>query len=301
MTNFRSGYIAIIGKPNVGKSTLINRILGQKLCITSRRPQTTRHRILGIKTDDKSQCIYVDTPGLHSQGENAMNRYMNRAASASIIDVDVVLFVVDGLSWQQEDEKVLQKIKTQARCPVMLLLNKVDKLDDKKRLLPYLKKVATYYDFAAIMPISARQGIQIKELEQALLAYLPVGELIYPEDQITDRSMRFLAAEMVREKFFRQLGQELPYSLTVEIEQYEEEASLLRIGAVIYVERQGQKAIVIGKKGGLLKTVGREARIELEKIVEKKVFLTLWVKVRDGWSDNDRILKSLGYHDDVNE
>ena len=268
MTNFRAGYIAIIGKPNVGKSTLINRILGQKLCITSRRPQTTRHRILGIKTDDKSQCIYVDTPGLHSQGENAMNRYMNRAASASIIDVDVVLFVVDGLSWQQEDEKVLQKIKTQARCPVMLLLNKVDKLDDKKRLLPYLKKVATYYDFAAIMPISARQGIQIKELEQALLAYLPVGELIYPEDQITDRSMRFLAAEMVREKFFRQLGQELPYSLTVEIEQYEEEASLLRIGAVIYVERQGQKAIVIGKKGGLLKTVGREARIELEKIVE---------------------------------
>ncbi|HAU07032.1 MAG TPA: GTPase Era, partial [Gammaproteobacteria bacterium] len=183
MTNFRAGYIAIIGKPNVGKSTLINRILGQKLCITSRRPQTTRHRILGIKTDDKSQCIYVDTPGLHSQGENAMNRYMNRAASASIIDVDVVLFVVDGLSWQQEDEKVLQKIKTQARCPVMLLLNKVDKLDDKKRLLPYLKKVATYYDFAAIMPISARQGIQIKELEQALLAYLPVGELIYPEDQ----------------------------------------------------------------------------------------------------------------------
>ena len=301
MTNFRAGYIAIIGKPNVGKSTLINRILGQKLCITSRRPQTTRHRILGIKTDDKSQCIYVDTPGLHSQGENAMNRYMNRAASASIIDVDVVLFVVDGLSWQQEDEKVLQKIKTQARCPVMLLLNKVDKLDDKKRLLPYLKKVATYYDFAAIMPISARQGIQIKELEQALLAYLPVGELIYPEDQITDRSMRFLAAEMVREKFFRQLGQELPYSLTVEIEQYEEEASLLRIGAVIYVERQGQKAIVIGKKGGLLKTVGREARIELEKIAEKKVFLTLWVKVRDGWSDNDRILKSLGYHDDVNE
>lgn len=243
MTNFRSGYIAIIGKPNVGKSTLINRILGQKLCITSRRPQTTRHRILGIKTDDKSQCIYVDTPGLHSQGENAMNRYMNRAASAAIIDVDVVLFVVDGLSWQQEDEKVLQKIKTQARCPVMLLLNKVDKLDDKKRLLPYLKKVATYYDFAAIMPISARQGIQIKELEQALLTYLPVGELIYPEDQITDRSMRFLAAEMVREKFFRQLGQELPYSLTVEIEQYEEEASLLRIGAVIYVERQGQKAI----------------------------------------------------------
>lgn len=301
MTNFRSGYIAIIGKPNVGKSTLINRILGQKLCITSRRPQTTRHRILGIKTDDKSQCIYVDTPGLHSQGENAMNRYMNRAASAAIIDVDVVLFVVDGLSWQQEDEKVLQKIKTQARCPVMLLLNKVDKLDDKKRLLPYLKKVATYYDFAAIMPISARQGIQIKELEQALLTYLPVGELIYPEDQITDRSMRFLAAEMVREKFFRQLGQELPYSLTVEIEQYEEEASLLRIGAVIYVERQGQKAIVIGKKGGLLKTVGREARIELEKIAEKKVFLTLWVKVRDGWSDNDRILKSLGYHDDVNE
>ncbi len=296
---FHSGYVAIIGRPNVGKSTLINRILGQKLCITSRRPQTTRHRILGIKTDDESQCIYVDTPGLHIEGKKAMNRYMNRAAASSIDDVDVVLFVVDGLNWTKEDEQVLARLQSNANGPVLLVLNKVDRVTDKDKLLPHIKKMSALYPFTKIVPISARQGINVDELEKEIKQLMPEGDLIFPEDQFTDRSARFLAAELVREKLFRQLGQELPYALTVEIEQYEEQEKLIRIGAVIYVERNGQKSIVIGKKGELLKAVGRDARIEMEGLFDNKVFLELWVKVRDGWSDNERMLKNLGYNDDL--
>lgn len=297
--SFRSGYVAIIGRPNVGKSTLINRILGQKLCITSRRPQTTRHRILGIKTDEDSQCIYVDTPGLHTEGKKAMNRYMNRAAASSIDDVDVVLFVVDGLNWTKEDEQVLARLQSNANSPVLLVLNKVDKVADKDKLLPHIEKMSALYDFTKIVPISARQGVNVAELETEIKQLMPEGELIFPEDQLTDRSARFLAAELIREKLFRQLGQELPYALTVEIEQYEEQDKLIRIGAVIYVERNGQKSIVIGKKGELLKAVGRDARIEMEGLLGSKIFLELWVKVRDGWSDNERMLKNLGYNDDL--
>lgn len=296
---FRSGYVAIIGRPNVGKSTLINRILGQKLCITSRRPQTTRHRILGIKTTDDSQLIYVDTPGIHSDGRRAMNRYMNRAAASSIDDVDVILFIVDGVHWTTEDEKVLERLNSNARAPVVLVINKVDKLQDKAVLLPQIEKLASQYDFANIVPISARQGINLEQLEGEVKALIPEGDLIFPEDQLTDRSSRFLAAELIREKLFRQLGQELPYSLTVEIEQFKQEENLARIAAVIYVERSGQKSIVIGKKGDLLKAVGKDARIEMEKLFDCKVFLELWVKVRDGWSDNERMLKNLGYNDDL--
>lgn len=299
MAEFKSGYIAIIGRPNVGKSTLINRILGQKLCITSRRPQTTRHRVLGIKTTEHSQLIYVDTPGLHTQAKRAMNRYMNRAASSSIEDVDVILFVVDGLNWNDDDKQVLSRLKQNANCPVILVLNKVDKLEDKAALLPQIERLLSQFDFADIVPISARKGINIDQLEQQITQLIPEGELIFPEDQLTDRSSRFLAAELVREKLFRQLGQELPYSLTVEIEEFKTEGNMYRIGAVIYVERSGQKSIVIGKKGELLKTVGREARIEMEKLFDMKVFLQLWVKVRDGWSDNERMLKNLGYNDDL--
>lgn len=299
MAEFKSGYVAIIGRPNVGKSTLINRILGQKLCITSRRPQTTRHRVLGIKTTEHSQLIYVDTPGLHTQANRAMNRYMNRAASSSIEDVDVILFVVDGLNWNDDDKQVLSRLKQNANCPVILVLNKVDKLEDKAVLLPQIERLSSQFDFADIVPISARKGINIDQLEQQITQLIPEGELIFPEDQLTDRSSRFLAAELVREKLFRQLGQELPYSLTVEIEEFKTEGNMYRIGAVIYVERSGQKSIVIGKKGELLKTVGREARIEMEKLFDMKVFLQLWVKVRDGWSDNERMLKSLGYNDDL--
>jgi GTP-binding protein Era len=298
-TTFKSGYVAIIGRPNVGKSTLINRVLGQKLCITSRRPQTTRHRILGIKTEESSQLVYVDTPGLHTDGKRAMNRYLNRAAASSIDDVDVILFMVDGLNWTDDDEQVLERLKSNATAPVILVLNMVDKLSDKAMLLPHVEKITQEYTFAKVLPISARKGINVDELETEIKQLVPEGELIFPEDQFTDRSSRFLAAELVREKLFRQLGQELPYSLTVEIEQYKQEDELIRISAIIYVERSGQKSIVIGKKGELLKAVGREARIEMEGMFDSKVFLELWVKVRDGWSDNDRMLKNLGYNDEL--
>ena len=298
-TPFRSGYVAIIGRPNVGKSTLINRILGQKLCITSRRPQTTRHRILGIKTTDQGQFIYVDTPGMHSDGKKAMNRYMNRAAAASIDDVDVVLFVVEGLKWTEDDQRVLKRIQQDARSPVILVLNKADKLSDKSDLLPQIQSLAPQYDFAAVVPISARKGMNTDVLEQEIAKLMPEGEMIFEEDQLTDRSSRFLAGEIVREKLFRYLGQELPYSLTVEIEQFEEEEGMYRIGAVVYVERSGQKSIVIGKKGEQLKLIGQDARLEMEQLFGCKVFLQIWVKVREGWSDNERMLKNLGYNDDL--
>ncbi|OUR65281.1 GTPase Era [Methylophaga sp. 42_25_T18] len=298
-SKFKSGYVAIIGRPNVGKSTLINRVLGQKLCITSRRPQTTRHRILGIKTSEHSQLIYVDTPGIHVDGKRAMNRYMNRAAAASIDDVDVVLFVIEGLKWTHEDERVLSRIKSDARVPVILVLNKVDKLANKNELLPHIAELAAQYDFANVVPISARKGVNVEQLETEILKLMPEGELIFPEEQLTDRSSRFLAAELVREKLFRHLGQELPYSITVEIEQFKQEDNLYRINAVIYVERGGQKNIVIGKKGELLKSVGMDARIEMEQLFGCKVFLQVWVKVREGWSDNERMLKNLGYNDDL--
>jgi len=296
---FKSGYVAIIGRPNVGKSTLINRILGQKLCITSRRPQTTRHRILGIKTTEQSQLIYVDTPGIHSDDKRAMNRYMNRAAASSIDDVDVILFVIDGMNWTDEDDKVLERLKTSAQAPVILVINKMDKLADKEVMLPHIEKLSAQYDFTNVFPISARRGMNVEQLEQSIEQLMPEGELIFPEDQLTDRSSRFLAAELVREKLFRHLGQELPYSITVEIEQFDDEDGLYRIGAVIYVERDGQKSIVIGKKGDLLKSVGKDARIEMESLFGCKVFLRLWVKVREGWGDNERMLKNLGYKDEM--
>ena len=296
---FKSGYVAIIGRPNVGKSTLINRVLGQKLCITSRRPQTTRHRILGIKTSNDSQLIYVDTPGLHLDDKRAMNRYMNRAAASSINDVDVILFVVDGMNWTDEDERVLERLKEDAKVPVILVVNKMDKLEDKEVMLPHIEQLANKFDFSNVLPISARKGMNIEQLETEITKLMPEGELIFPEDQFTDRSSRFLAAELVREQLFRHLGQELPYSITVEIEQFDDEEKLYRIGAVIYVERDGQKSIVIGKKGELLKSVGKGARIEMQNLFGRKVFLRLWVKVREGWGDNERMLKNLGYNDEL--
>ncbi len=296
---FRSGYVAIIGRPNVGKSTLINRVLGQKLCITSRRPQTTRHRILGIKTTEQGQFIYVDTPGLHSDNKKAMNRYMNRAAASSIEDVDVILFVVEGLKWTDEDKKVLKRLQQDARAPVILVLNKADKLSDKGALLPQIQDLSAQYDFAAVVPISARKGMNTDVLEQEIAKLMPEGEMIFDEDQLTDRSSRFLAAEIVREKLFRYLGKELPYSLTVEVELFEDDGDMFRISAVVYVERSGQKSIVIGKNGEQLKLIGREARLEMEQLFGCKVYLQLWVKVREGWSDNERMLKNLGYKDDL--
>lgn len=293
---FRSGYVALVGRPNVGKSTLLNRILGQKVSITSRRPQTTRHRILGIKTGAQVQAVYVDTPGLHRGGKRAMNRYMNRAATDALQDVDVVVFVVEGTRWTDEDELVLEKLR-QVNCPVILAINKIDRVADKKELLPYLQQVSRHMDFTQIIPLSAKQGSQVGELEQAVEALLPESTPFYPEDQVTDRSMRFMAAELVREKLFRKLGQELPYGITVEIEQFKEEDGLFRINALIWVERDSQKAIVIGKQGALLREVGRESRIDMEESFGQKVFLELWVKVKEGWADDERALRSLGYDD----
>lgn len=296
-TPFHSGFVAIVGRPNVGKSTLMNRILGQKISITSRKPQTTRHRILGIKTDEQSQAIYVDTPGLHLNAKKAMNRFMNKAVTSTFEDVNLILFVIEAGQWTDEDENVVTRLKN-VKVPVMLVVNKIDQLDEKGALLPLMQSLAEKMSFVEIVPLSAQNGSNVEELERTVVRYLPEAEAIYPADQITDRSERFLAAEIVREKLMRELGQELPYAVTVEIEQFKEEEGLLRISALIWVERDSQKRIVIGKKGEQLKEIGRQARIDMEKLFDNKVFLQLWVKVKEGWSDNERLLNSLGYREE---
>jgi len=294
---FRSGYVAIVGRPNVGKSTLMNHILGQKISITSSKPQTTRHRILGIKTEEHFQAIYVDTPGLHLNAKKAMNRYMNRAATTSLDDVDLILFVIDAERWTEEDENVLQRLSSQ-KTPVVLVVNKVDRIKEKEKLLPLLQHLSGKMDFTAVLPLSALKGINVGDLEREVLKALPESEAIYPEEYITDRSERFLAAEIIREKLMRSMGKELPYATTVEIEQFKDDQGLLRINGLIWVERASQKKIVIGRGGERLKEIGRQARIDMERLFDAKVFLELWVKVKEGWSDNERILGSLGYKDE---
>jgi GTPase len=294
---FRSGYVAIVGRPNVGKSTLMNRILGQKISITSNKPQTTRHRILGIKTTESFQAVYVDTPGLHLNAKKAMNRYMNRAASSSLADVDLILFLVDVGKWTEEDESVLEKLRSQS-VPVVLVVNKIDYLKDKEQLLPQLQQLSSKMEFLAVLPLSALKGNNVESLEKEVLRALPESDPIYPEEYVTDRSERFLAAEIIREKLMRSMGKELPYSTAVEIEQFKNDNGLLRIHGLIWVERASQKKIVIGKGGEQLKTIGKQARIDMEKLFDAKVFLQLWVKVKEGWSDNERILNSLGYRDE---
>ena len=292
----RCGYVAIVGRPNVGKSTLLNRILGQKLSITSRKPQTTRHQILGIKTEEDVQAVYVDTPGMHLGGEKAINRYMNRAASSSLADVDVVVFLIDRLRWTEEDEMVLDKVRN-CRAPVILAVNKVDRLEEKEALIPWLDDLSRKMDFAHIVPLAAKDGHNVDRLERLVHGFLPESVHFFGEDQITDRSSRFLAAELVREKVMRQLGDELPYQITVEIEEFKDVDGVLHISALLLVERPGQKKIVIGDKGSRLKTIGRDARLDMEKLFDSKVMLNLWVKVRSGWSDDERALASLGYND----
>lgn len=291
---FKCGHIAIVGRPNVGKSTLMNHILGQKLSITSRKPQTTRHRILGIKSEETYQAIYVDTPGLHSHEGKAMNRYLNRAAASSLADVNLILMVVDVRQWTTEDDNVLKRVMKE-EAPVILVINKIDLLDDREKLLPVLAKYGDKHAFTELLPLSALKQDNLKHLQKQVVNYLPEGEAIYPEDELTDRSGRFLASEIIREKLTRMLGQELPYAITVEIEQFQEDGKLLRIAGLIWVERETQKHIVIGKGGQRLKDVGREARIDIEELFGQKVFLKLWVKVKEGWSDNERLLGSLGY------
>jgi GTPase len=290
---FRTGYIAIVGRPNVGKSTLLNQLIGQKISITSRKAQTTRHRIVGIRTDEDAQYMFVDTPGFQMQHQNVLNRVMNRTVTQSISDVDAVLFVIESMRFDERDEKVLALLPR--NCPVVLVINKVDKVSDKADLLPFIEKVSALFPFTAIIPVSAKRGAQVPNLVQEIRRHLQEGEPIYGEDEITDRSERFLAAEIVREKVFRLLGDEIPYSISVEIEKFETEGNLRRVFAAIIVDRDSQKPILIGKKGEKLKEIGTQARKDMEELFSKKVYLEVWVKVKSGWADDERAVKSLGY------
>ena len=297
-SDFRCGYIALVGRPNVGKSTLLNHILGQKISITSRRPQTTRHRVLGIKTRDTAQLIYVDTPGIHDYSGRAMNRHMNRTASSVLLDVDVVVFLVDCSKWTADDDLVLTKLD-KLDCPVILAVNKIDRLANRDELLPRLQELSGKRSFEQVIPISAARGDNVTALEAAIETLLPRAPAMFPEDQVTDRSVRFLAAELVREKLFRKLGRELPYGLTVEIESFRSESAITHIHALIWVERKSQKTIVIGKQGRVLEAVGMEARKDIEALIDGRVNLKLWVKIKEGWADDERALRSLGYtHDE---
>lgn len=292
----RCGYVAIVGRPNVGKSTLLNYLLGQKISITSRKPQTTRHQVMGILTEDVDQVIFVDTPGMHKEQGKALNRYMNRAASSALADVDLVLFLIDRNRWTPEDDLVLRALEG-VDAPVALVINKIDMLADKHVLLPWAEEVMARREFDALFPISALHSANLEGLQEYIRSKMPEGPHFFPEDQITDRSSRFLAAELVREKIVRQLGDELPYSTAVEIEAFKQEGPILHIHALIYVERDGQKKILIGEKGSRLRSIGTEARKDMEKAFDSKVMLKLWVKVKSGWSDDDRALRSLGFDD----
>lgn len=293
---YRSGFAAVIGRPNVGKSTLVNRVVGQKITIVSPRPQTTRHRILGIKTLDHGQIVYVDTPGLHRAGKNAINRYMNRTAKTALHDVEVVVWVIEALRWTEGEEDILQGL-AKLDIPVILAVNKIDKLEDKSALLPFIQELAGKREFAAIVPFSAHSGENVEQLETEVLALLPEGQSLFPEDQVTDRSERFLAAELIREKLMRRLGEELPYAVTVQIEEFSERDGVIHIHALIWVEKESQKAIVIGKGGAVLKEIGRQARLSMEQAFGAKVFLKTWVRVKESWSENERLLRQLGYDD----
>lgn len=296
--HLESAFVAIVGRPNVGKSTLLNRILGQKISITSRKPQTTRHRILGIETEGSRQIVYVDTPGLHQDEKRAINRLMNRAATSSLSGVDAVLFVVEAGKWTSDDALVLNKLK-QLSTPIVVVVNKIDQVKDKATLLPYLEEFAQRHTFAEIIPVSAATGTQVETLREQVHKYARPGVHHFPEDYVTDRSIRFMVAEIIREKLMRFTGDELPYSTTVEIEQYAKSpAGTTHIHGLILVEREGQKKMVIGARGQKLKTIGTEARHDIEQLIGGKVHLQLWVKVKSGWADDERALRSLGYGED---
>ncbi|MBS0349880.1 MAG: GTPase Era [Proteobacteria bacterium] len=290
----KCGYIAIIGRPNVGKSTLLNHLLNEKISITSRKPQTTRHRILGVKTAGEVQFIYVDTPGLHSHEGRALNRYMNRTALKVLLEVDVIVLVVDAKKWHEQDDWILKRLK-QVEKPIILAVNKIDKLTGRSQLLPYLQAASERFAFFSVIPISAKRGDQLTALTEAVQQFLPQQPHLFPADQVTDRTDRFIAAETIREKLTRFLGQELPYALTVTIEQFEDLPEIVKISAIIWIEKPSQKPIVIGEGGERLKIVGQKARLDLQKYLDKKVFLRLWVKIKSGWSDDERSLRQLGY------
>ncbi len=292
-----AGLVAIVGRPNVGKSTLLNQLIGQKVSITSKKPQTTRHRIVGIDTVGQYQTVYVDTPGLHSEEKRAINRLMNKAAASSILDVELVVFVVEGTRWTDDDQMVLNRLIA-AKKPVILVVNKVDLYKDKEELLPHLQWLGSQLSFLEIMPLSAEKGTNVERLREVVQKQLPPCEFFFPEDYITDRSQRFMASEIVREKLMRFLGDELPYSVTVEIERFKWEEKHYHIAALILVERDTQKRMVIGKAGERIKTIASEARKDMEELFEQPVFLQMWVKVKSGWADDERALRSLGYGED---
>ncbi len=295
-SEFRFGYVAIVGRPNVGKSTLLNQILGQKVSIVTAKPQTTRQRLAGIKTTGQGQVVYVDTPGIHHSAKRALNRYMNRVAQASLHDVDLVMLLIEAGTWTRQDEFVARALGT-ARVPVMLILNKIDLVPEKTTLLAFVEKHFQADDYAGILMISAKKGSGVAELEKQVLQQLPFSRPYYDEDQFTDRSERFLAGEMIREQLTLRLHQELPYALTVQIEEFKRANGVLKIGAVIYVERESQKQIAIGKKGIVLKQVGSKARHVLQDLFGEKVFLRLWVKVSRDWSDSEKTIEKFGYLD----
>ena len=304
--SFRAGFVAIVGRPNVGKSTLMNHMLGQKLSITSRKPQTTRHRIHGILTDEDRQIVFVDTPGIHSKEVRAINERMNKAAISALADVDVVLFVVDGIQWREDDLLTLEKLSA-TNLPVILVINKADTVKDKSKLLPVIESFSESFDFADIIPVSALRRHNLDRLQSVIGEYLPIRPAIFDAEQITDRSERFLASEIIREKIMRISGDEVPYDLTVQIDTFKDEPAhkdpetgkwrkaVTFIDATIFVERAGQKSIIIGDKGAKIKQVGIDARKDMEVLFDRKIMLTLWVKVKRGWSDDERALNSLGY------
>ncbi|ADT86033.1 GTPase Era [Vibrio sp. Vb2880] len=298
--NQHCGFVAIVGRPNVGKSTLLNNILGQKISITSRKPQTTRHRIMGVDTDGDYQAIYVDTPGLHIEEKRAINRLMNRAASSSLSDVNLVFFVVEGTHWTADDEMVLNKLKN-ANFPVVLCVNKVDNVKDRNDVMLHMMELSNKMDFVDVVPISAKLGKNVEVLRKHVRDHLPKAVHHFPEEYVTDRSQRFMASEIIREKLMRFTGEELPYSVTVEIERfdYNPDTDGFHINALILVERIGQKKMVIGNKGEKIKTIGSQARLDMEELFGRKVYLETWVKVKSGWADDERALRSLGYIDDL--
>ena len=289
----RCGFVAVVGRPNVGKSTLVNAMVGQKLSITSNRPQTTRHRILGIATGDASQIVFVDTPGIHTGHRRALNRAMNRTASRALIGVDLVLMVVEASGWVRDDDRVLGRVGGEA-APSVLVLNKIDRVRRREAILPVLADTARRHDFAATVPVCARSGENLERLRDVVEAHLPAGPPVFPQDHFTDRSEAFLAAEIVREKLIRRLGQELPHRLTVEIERFVEVENRTVINALVLVERNQHKAIVIGRGGGRLKEAGSAARRDIARMLGRPVHLEVWVKVREGWSDDERALRGLG-------
>ncbi len=293
----KCGYVAVIGRPNVGKSTLINRIVGEKVSIVTAKPQTTRHQIMAISTTNKGQILFIDTPGLHQGYKKALNKYMNKAAASAVLDVDLILFLVESLKWTKDDEQALKALQY-TKTPVILVINKADLVKNKEKLLPFANEIFQKYAFKEIFYISASKGKGTKDLEEKIYQLLPESENFYQDDQLTDKSTKYLVSELIREQLMLRLHQELPYSLTVEVESYKDKGEIVHIHALIWVEREQQKNMLIGKQGESLKQVGINARREIQSLVGKKVHLKLWAKVKSAWADNNRLLQQLGYKDD---